>query len=34
MEVLDVLLEVIVQHFAHGVWEVEVADVLASDLTS
>jgi hypothetical protein len=33
-EVLDVLHEVVVQHFAHGLREVEVDDVLPSDVTS
>jgi hypothetical protein len=34
MEVLDVVHEVVVQHFAHGFRDVEVGDVLASDVTS
>jgi hypothetical protein len=34
MEVLDVLYEVGVQYFAHGLREVEIGDVLASDATA
>jgi hypothetical protein len=34
MEVLDVLHEADVQHFAQGLRKIEIGDVLASDVTS